>query len=206
MYNSPAPAVLPLPAGKGDWLELRDQVQHGSGGVAGWPPRTRRRAPLEERIERRLEAVGLVDDQLLGRDGRVDGAVEHHGADMGREHLGVCRPEQRAVGLAEVGQLRIPERSPDPIKVPSAVNGPDEGKDARAVLLACGGIRLIRRPQRLLRRRGGRHRIRHRTEVIGPQLTGLLRSTPLGSNDTMSKSSSNPCGHHAELVGHVAHS
>ena len=43
---------------------------------------------------------------------RVDRAVEHQGAHVAREQLGVRRAEQRAVRVAEVGQLRRRPRRP----------------------------------------------------------------------------------------------
>ena len=84
-----------------------------------------------------LEAGRLhpVDLRLVG--GRVERAVEGERPHVGRELARVHRAEQRAVRLAEVGQLGVAHRLADPVHVASRVARRDEGKDAPAVLRAC---------------------------------------------------------------------
>ena len=60
----------------------------------------------------------------------VDGAVEHQGAHLVGEQLGVGGAERGAVGVAEVGQLLVAERLAEPVHVPGGVDGV-EGAAAR---------------------------------------------------------------------------
>ena len=107
---------------------------------------------------------------------------------------GIGEPEQRAVGLAHVGEGAVPEGLTQPVHVAGDVDRPDVGQEVGAVLLA-GGRELLepRNGRRLLARRG-RHGSRRPGWPPGlPQVTGSLRCTPRGSKSTMSKSSSS-CG------------
>ena len=169
----------------------------GRHGHAGVP-----RAPGEERSELGLEAVRLPGGVLHGGQRRVDGAVEHHGPHVGREELGVGGAEECAVGVAHEGQPGVAEGGPDPVEVPGGIDGAHVGEDAAAVVLALGGVLLVVAEQGLLRGRGGRDRVDElaggdgppgaRPATVAAQSTGLLRPTPLGSNETMSNRSSSP--------------
>ncbi len=117
-----------------------EQCLQRGGGVRARVPRAGGAAgtPGEERVEHVLEAVGLPLGDLVERQRGVDDAVEHHGPDVGREQRGVGEPQQRAVGLAHVGQRAVPERLAQPVHVAGDVDRPDVRKQVGAVLLARG--------------------------------------------------------------------
>ena len=69
-----------------------------------------RLAVLHVGPQRGLEALGLAQGGLLVALRRVDRAVEDHPPDVGREEVGVLRPDVGAVRRAEVGQPGLAER------------------------------------------------------------------------------------------------
>ena len=104
----------------------------------------------------------------------IDGPVQHHGPHVGREELGVGRPEQRAVGVPDEGQLGVAQGGSDPVEVPGRVDGADVGQDGPAVLLALGGEGLVVAQQGQPGGRGGGDGVDPvaRVAARGRQLTG----------------------------------
>ncbi len=150
------------------------------------------RAVGEEGVELGVEGRRLVHAEADGILGRVDGAVEDHGPDVGREQLGVGGAEEGPVGEAEVGELGVADGLADLVHVPGRVVGADMGEQVGAHGLAAGHELAVALDQGVEPGVGRRRRIQ--TEVLvelGPvaQWTGALRATPRGSKPTRSKCS-----------------
>ena len=84
-----------------------------------------------------------------GQVGRDD-AVEDDATDALREEPGVGGAEERAVGLAEVVQLRVADGGPQDVHVAGGVGRREVLDEIGVVGLAAGGHRLGLRQQRLL--------------------------------------------------------
>ena len=87
----------------------------------------RRKAPSA------LEAGGGVAEVSLFGLGEVDRPVEHHAAHAIGELLRVDRPDDGAIRVAEVVELLVAQRRPEPVEVAGDVAAPDPC-EPRAVL------------------------------------------------------------------------
>ncbi|MEX0948812.1 MAG: hypothetical protein WD296_08400 [Acidimicrobiia bacterium] len=92
---------------------------------------------VEEGIEVALEAHRLLHLEREPIECRVDRAVEDQRANPVGELLGIPSPEQRAVRVPEVGQLRLAERAADPIHVPCHALGLEVREDGALGPLTC---------------------------------------------------------------------
>ena len=101
---------------------------------------------------------------------------------MGREERGVGGPEQGAVGVAHEGEPGVPQGGPDAVEVAGRVDGAHVGQDAAAARWAAAvvGTGSMSGPLEP----GGAE-----PDPGALHATGLLRPTPRGSNETMSKRS-----------------
>ena len=68
--------------------------------------------------------------------GRVDGAVEHHRPDVGREGLRVHRADLGSVGVADVGELLIAQRGAQNVEILCHVTGSDRAEERGTVYLS----------------------------------------------------------------------
>ncbi len=118
-------------------------------------------AVAQEQSQFLVEGDGLGQVLLLGRQVRVDGAVEHEVPDPLRELLGVHRAQVGAVGLAEVGQLLVAERGAQDVHVARRVRRADVGQQAARLGLTLLREELVLRLDfgHLLRGRRGRGRV-----------------------------------------------
>ncbi len=93
-------------------------------------------------LQRRLEATGLAERELLSREGHVDGAVEHQAPDPVGEQLGVRRAQLGAVGRAEVGQGLLAQGRPQDVHVARGLDGRDVARERTRQLVAPLGERV----------------------------------------------------------------
>ena len=85
--------------------EIAHRQQHRRGGDG----HQQRQQPVlgDHHPDQRDEGQHVARDR---RDGRVDGPVENHRPDPLREELGVHGPEEGAVGVPQIRQLRVADR------------------------------------------------------------------------------------------------
>ena len=100
-------------------------------------------AVLDVGAQRDLEAAGLLEAELARVDREVDGAVEHHPADLVGEQVGVRRAELGAVGGAEVEQLRLTQGGPQHVDVARGLDRGDVVDEAVGVVRAALEERLV---------------------------------------------------------------
>jgi hypothetical protein len=96
--------------------------------TAIWDEDMALRAVGGERVERPLEADGLLDVLLDGALCRVQRAVQHHRPDPLREGLGVAGADPGAVGEAEVGQLLVTQHRAQDVQVAHHLPGAQVGQ------------------------------------------------------------------------------
>ncbi len=93
-------------------------------------------AVLHVGTQRRLEAVRLLQRELLVRQRRIDRAVEDEPADVPGEEVGVGRADERAVRRPEVVELRLTERSTQDVHVAGDLLGGHVAREIAAVVEA----------------------------------------------------------------------
>ena len=96
----------------------------------------------QELVERGLEGDGLAGPKRLEAERRIDRPIEPHRPDPRREELRVGRADERAIREPEVGQLRLAQGRPDPVKVTRDRVGREVGEVLGVALLAGPRVRL----------------------------------------------------------------
>ena len=86
-------------------------------------------------VECLLERRRLVDIGLDRVGVGIDRAVEDHRAHLVRIRLGVGRSDQRAVGVAQVGEHVVAECRAQAVQIPGHVDGADVGEEVGADLV-----------------------------------------------------------------------
>ena len=126
------------------------------------------RAVGDEARQLHLEGLRLAGPQLdLGEAG-VDGAIEHHGADVVGVAVGVHRADERPVREAQVGQLLIADGDADLVEIAHHGLRREIGQQVGVALGAGSRIRLglVDEGLQLDRAVGRRIDIRETVEVV----------------------------------------
>ena len=155
-----------------------------------------RRAVVEEARQRLLEASAWPARNCSRSSDRVHRPIEHHRPDPVREAVRVVRPDERAVGEPEVGQLLVADRLADEVEVLDDGVGRQIGQRRVVALGAFGGI-VAGRIDQLLElgwRRPATDRARACGSRLSMQRISVLAFTPRGSKPTMSKRLRRPSG------------